>query len=275
MMKTVNGRAATFALALALSLVLPMATGNALAQGTTWCDGFESYATGTSPSPPWHVSGNTGGITVDGSQRHSGTKSLKMFGQIGGCWGAVADREYSGLPLLITMAVRNGSESLSGCHPYRASCALRTGCPDWWCCPCPELFGFMPNGDFHVSLPGASQTFTGYALNTWHKVKCYLWTPGDGSLHVKYWVNDKYLGEFLMPEAAWMANPAYLDIAVQEGTAWFDDVCVSHELPPAQSSAWERADYDLGWTHFYPYGSSQQVLFSDFSVARGWSVPAR
>lgn len=61
----------------------------------------------------------------------------------------------------------------------------------------------------------------------WHQVKCDLWTPGDGYLHVKYWVNGQYLGEFLTPEEPWMQTAGYLDIAAQEGTVWFDDVCIN------------------------------------------------
>ncbi|MEW5702487.1 MAG: hypothetical protein AB1792_09690 [Candidatus Zixiibacteriota bacterium] len=159
-----------------------------------------------------------------------GAKSLKLYGQVGGCWGALVNRSYSGLPLFVSMAVRNGSEALSGCHPYRAAMGLRTGCQDWWCCPCPELFRFLANGDFQVSNPDGPTTFPGYDLEVWHEVKCYLQTPGDAKLHVMFWLDGQYLGEFLWPEEPWMAAPAYFDISAQEGSVWYDDVCIN---PPA------------------------------------------
>lgn len=219
----------------------------ALAQ-VEWCDGFESYAVGSKASPPWIESGNTPGIAVDGSIAFSGTKSFRMYGTLGSCWAAVADRQYSGFPITVSMAVRNGTESLSGCHKYRGACDLRTGCGQWQCCPCPGVFRFLPNGDFQVALPGANATFPGYALNVWHFVKFSMSLPGDGSLHVRYWVNEEYLGEYTIPEESWMSSPAYLDISAQEGTAWFDDVCVAQleELgPECWLTPWEECG--LSW----------------------------
>ena len=198
-----------------------------------WCDDFELYQNPSDWTLNWHGSGNVDGIAVDNTTSFTGSQSLRMFGQLGGCWGAVATRPIQmDLPLEISFAVKNGSEPLSGCHQYRATLGLRTG-PDWPDCPCPPLVRVLPNGDIELPYFSPATIFSGYALGSWHNVRSLLSTPGDGYLHMKLWVNASYLGEYTLPEEPWMSELAYLDITSQEGTAWFDDVCVA----PAPTSA--------------------------------------
>lgn len=200
-------------------------------ESSIWCDDFEDYSS-TLWSSVWHGSGNVSGITVDNNIAYSGTSSLKMFGIIGSCWGAVATHPIQmDLPMEITFAVRNGDEPLSGCHPYHASFGIRTGGPDWWDCPCPPFLRFLPNGNIEIPWPaGEESEFSGFPLGIWHEVKCYLSTDGGGILHVEIWVNDQYLGNFPIPEESWMGEPVFVDIASQEGTVWFDDVCVQSNI---------------------------------------------
>ncbi|MBI5265910.1 MAG: T9SS type A sorting domain-containing protein [candidate division Zixibacteria bacterium] len=207
-------------------------------QASGWCDGFETYQTSSDLALNWHGSGNTPGMSVDNSIAFSGSQSLKMFGVLGSCWGVVATRPMAmNLPVDINFAVRNGTEPLSGCHPYRAVFGLRTGGPDWWNCPCPQFVVFLPNGDIRIPQPSGTIDFSGYALDTWHTIKCDLSSPGDGQLHVKIWANDEFLGEFEWPYESWMTESAYLDISSQEGTVWFDDVCVKPGPPPVTTVA--------------------------------------
>ena len=196
-----------------------------------WCDSFEDYS-GSGWSVNWHGSGNVPGIEIDHTYAHTGSASLRMFGLLGSCWGSVVTRPISmDLPLEVTFSVTNGHEPLSGCHPYRAMFGLRTG-PDWWDCPCPGLLTFLPNGDIKLGPWGGATVYTGFALDTWHDVRCRLSLPGDSQLHAEFWVNSSYLGEITLPEESWMSEPAYLDISCQEGTVWFDDICVGPASEP-------------------------------------------
>jgi len=193
-----------------------------------WCDDFEGYS--SAPwSSVWHGSGNVSGISIDDNIAYSGISSFKMFGIIGGCWGAVATHPIQmDLPMEMTFAVMNGDEPLSGCHPYRASFGIRTGGPDWWDCPCPQFLRFLPNGDIQIPWPaGEESEFSGFPLGVWHEIRCYLSTDAEEFLHVEIWINEQYLGDFAIPGEAWMGEPVYVDIASQEGTAWFDDICIS------------------------------------------------
>jgi len=200
-----------------------------------WCDDFELYQNPSDWTLNWHGSGNVDGIAVDNTTSFTGSQSLRMFGQLGGCWGAVATRPIQmDLPLEISFAVKNGSEPLSGCHQYRATLGLRTG-PDWPDCPCPPLVRVLPNGDIELPYFSPATIFSGYALGSWHNVRSLLSTPGDGYLHMKLWVNASYLGEYTLPEEPWMSETAYLDISSSEGTAWFDDICVNPLAAPADT----------------------------------------
>lgn len=192
---------------------------------TGWCDDFE----GSDWATNWHGSGNSAGIAFDNSIAHTGLQSLRMFGTLGSCWAAVVTRPLQfENSLELTFAVRNGTEPLNGCHPYRAAIGLRTGGPNWEDCPCPSLIDFLPDGSLRVhNSPNVPVVFAGYPLDVWHQVRCLLATPGDGLLHNSVWVNGEFLGEFTIPEEPWMHSDAYFDLSSQEGTVWFDDVCVN------------------------------------------------
>lgn len=224
-MKDVHGRKLLAAL---LSIPLLLAT-DARCQDTGWCDGFESYTVGTAPFPPWQDgAGNTPGIMVDGAVARTGSTSLKMFGSLGSCWAATMARPYQGFPLQISMSVRNGSEDLTGCNQFRGSLGLRTGGPQWWNCPCPDLFHFLENGDIRIPLPQGSPTvISGFPLEAWIDISCFLWLAGDSQLHMLLWINGSYIDEFVVPEEPWMSGPAFVDLSCREGSAWFDDVCVN------------------------------------------------
>ena len=58
------------------------ATGSGGGCGTAlFCDDFESYPTGAAPAGSWKTQTNMGTVTVDGTQKHSGSKSVKFTTQ--------------------------------------------------------------------------------------------------------------------------------------------------------------------------------------------------
>jgi len=197
-----------------------------------WCDGFECYPPESSICGAyWICSGNISS-DADSSISYSGNQSVKMYGNVGGCWGAVADRllEIS-FPMTIEFAVRNGTEDLSGCHPYRASVILRDG-PVWTDPPALCLCNFLENGDLETWVSELHDSITGFSLEQWYKFGVEIFLPGDDSVHVRFWNDDIYLGEYAqdLVSLPHLLTATHLDISAQEGTAWFDDICINEGL---------------------------------------------
>ncbi len=194
-----------------------------------WCDDFEGYGSG-GWSANWHASGNSGSVAIDGSTSYSGNYSLRAGGVIGGCWGTVLTRPVSlSFPMTLEMAVRNGSEYIYGCHAFRTHVGFRTG-PNWWDTPELALFKFLPNGDMEIIFTQPYEVQTGFNLNQWYHIKVRLTVPGDGLIYAQFFVDGNLIGEYSRPWENWMANANYADITVQEGTGWFDDVCVNSSV---------------------------------------------
>jgi len=202
-----------------------------IADGQGWCDDFEAYPAGSHP-PTWYGTGNSSATRVDNMIAYEGNNSLRFFGLIGSCWAGLASRPINvSCPFMVELAIRNGTENLYGCHPERGSFEFKMG-PNWWDPGVPGGFLFKESGDFKISIQG-NPLFSGFALNEWHNVRAYYDTPGDGHLHAKYWVDGQYLGEYTQTIGPEGFNPQYIMIGSQEGTAWFDDLCVRSILPVA------------------------------------------
>ncbi len=187
-----------------------------------WLDDFESYTTGAFPSANWTVSGNTSDSYVDNTRSKFGSKSLKLYGVIGGCWGSIAYRKLNiTAPYYIEFYAYNGSESLSGCHPQRATVELKTGTS--WTNDGRWLGGFESNGAFKT----ASGSVLGiYPNGVWYKVKIKYEIVSSFTIRLTYWIDDVLKGSEDLSAFAYENNLTYVGIASQEGTAWFDDVSV-------------------------------------------------
>ena len=97
-----------------------------------WHEDFESVACGSIPAGWQHGLGNSD-FGVDCSVSCEGESSLRAFGLIGQCWAAVvASPIHPNFTYLdnfvVEFRVRNGSESVFGCHPFRASLEMRFFC---------------------------------------------------------------------------------------------------------------------------------------------------
>ncbi len=189
-----------------------------------WCDGFESYPVGIIPEPTWHSSANSA-IQVTSTVSASGTKSLQMWGDLGGYWGSALSRPLEmTFPMTITMMVRNGTETITGGpNHFRAGAALMGG-PNWTDPPL-HLFFFHENGDLQLLHSHGSYEAGPYALQQWHRITVEISKPGDGNIHFQYWVNGLPRGPYLVPDT--YATPfTHLLLGSAAGTSWFDDVCV-------------------------------------------------
>jgi len=191
-------------------------------QQLVWSDGFESYSAGFWPSANWTNSGNDSGY-VDNGIYHSGTQSLKLYGVVGGGWATLAHRSIAtSAPWTLECYVRNGTESIpqSGC---RASIELNTN-PSWTS-PRRLLLSFRGNGYIYS---GADTSLVAYQTATWYKVKIQYEYPVSGQVRLTYWINDNQIAQENLSPISEEASLSYLSLGAQAGSAWFDDVSISH-----------------------------------------------
>ncbi|HLF32871.1 MAG TPA: hypothetical protein VI583_01460 [Cyclobacteriaceae bacterium] len=194
----------------------------------TWSDGFESYTTGTFPSN-WTPDGNaTANATnyVTTTTSFSGTKSLQLYGTVGGCWGALAYRSLTiSPPFEIELAIRNGNETLSGCHPYRANFGLRKGTS--WANPSRQFILFNGEGEILGATNNLLQTYT---TLEWYTVRIRYESPSSSEVRISYWINGIYKGVETLAAQSEEGQMTNFEITVQEGTAWFDNVILTSAI---------------------------------------------
>jgi len=220
-------RAVRAALALTIMLVLAfLATGSAQAQ--SWFDNFDEYSLGSFPSPEWQPSGNTQTEVVNSTYVYP-DQSVQMYGIVGGCWASIMYRQLQvAPPYTIQYYAMNGNESLSGCHPYRSSALLNTG-PDWTT-PSRWLDLFSANGDF--LLDTSVSKGPAFPLSSWVSVRITYELPDSEHVRIGYWLNGQHYKTVTTTQYSYENQLAWLGLAAQEGTAWFDDVSVVSGVPP-------------------------------------------
>lgn len=200
-------------------------TTSATQQSVIWEDGFETYSANSWPSN-WTADGNgTDGTTnyVDNTVYDSGAKSLRLFGIIGGCWGALAYRPITVVaPYIIEVRIRNGNEALSGCHPDRAYIGLRQGTS--WSNPSRVLINFM--GDGSIRSGSSNILETSYSTLTWYSIRILYERPSSTQVKVSYWINGVSKGYETFTAIAEESLLNNLDLTTQEGTVWCDNVKV-------------------------------------------------
>jgi RHS repeat-associated protein len=187
-----------------------------------WIDDFQSYALGSFPSANWTPSGNNGTQIVGSPVTHS-SKSVQLYGQVGACWAALIHRPLQvTFPYTIQFYAYNGTESLSGCHPYRAAVGLNT--QPTWTSPARSLATFSSDGHF---LDGNNTQGPQFPLQTWVKVRIAYEMPNSSTVRLTYWLNDQYLESINVSANSYEAQLAYLSLVSDEGTGYFDNVSVT------------------------------------------------
>ncbi len=185
-------------------------------------DDFESYNVGSFPSG-WVADANANDISnnyIDNVIKYEGDKSLKIYGSVGGCWGALAYKPVDfNSSFTIELAIRNGDENLSGCHPDRGQIGLRKGTS--WSNPARRLLLFGGDGKIY----GGSSTSLGtYNTNTWYLVKIKYEKITGSQVKLSYWLNNNYLGEETFNSITDENLLDNFEIVAQEGSAWFDAI---------------------------------------------------
>ncbi|HOD08319.1 MAG TPA: hypothetical protein PKG98_09555 [Myxococcota bacterium] len=190
-----------------------------------WQDDFESYSAGDFPSS-WVPDANATDSSsnfVDDTVFSTGNQSLRLFGKMGGCWGALAYRSITvDPPFELEVDVKNGTEDTNGCHPDRATIGVING-TDWsnW----GRSFAYFKK-DGSINGPGG--VVATYSTNVWMKLRVRYERLGDGSVKLTYWVNGTLVGSQTDDPGE---NEDYYDnvqLVSQEGSVWYDNVRVYH-----------------------------------------------
>jgi hypothetical protein len=225
-----GGRGGSIALTLVASIMsfVPAETANA----QSWFDNFDEYTLGSFPSA-WQPSGNTQTSVVD-SEYVDPDQSVQTYGVVGGCWGALMFRELQvSPPFTIQFYAMNGDETLSGCHPLRATVELNTS-PSWTTSQ-RMLAEFGPTGDFLT--PPLFNKGPGYPLLTWVNVQITYELTDANHVKMSYYLNGKLEKTVTTTQYSYEGQLAWLGLQAAEGTAWFDDVSVVSGTPPVTVTA--------------------------------------
>jgi len=236
--------------------------------GSDWSDGFESYTTGSFPSS-WIADANATDPSenyVDASVSYEGSKSLRLHDIVGGCWTALA---YHPLnvepPYEVEVVVRNGNESLSGCHPERGYIYIRKGTVSE--ATSRLLVAFK--GDGTIVSSGGTILNSSYSAEAWYTVRVRYERPSSTAVSLSYWINGAYKGDETLSAITEEDQLTNLDITVQEGSAWFDNVSVTTQLTSVeQMSSQLPSNYYMAQNYPNPFNPvttiSYQLPVSEF-----------
>ncbi len=198
---------------------------------TGWFEDFESYPLNGFPSPNWQPSGNNGTSIVD-TTYVSPTQSAQLFGLIGQCWAALIHRQITLLPpYTVEFHTRNGTEALSGCHPFRAGIQWNVG-PSW------TLAGrggpnFSSSFQFETGDAAVDAHAPVFKPLTWIDVKVGYDRPDAHTVRLTYWLDGKPYAAFNTKAFDYEDNLNWIALVSGEGTSWFDDISVKPGLPGA------------------------------------------
>jgi len=192
---------------------------------TLLVEDFESYTLNTWPSA-WVKDANASDATnnrVIVDPEDSSNKVLKMYGSVGNCWGALAYRPVNlSQEYFIEAKIRNGSETLSGCHPNRGGLGLRKDAS--WSNP---GFGFLQFKD--ITLDGKdpeTPLLETYQTNRWYALKIHYKRYGD-QVTINYWVDDQHVGqEIVNVDLDRHLSMNHFQLASDEGSVLFDDILI-------------------------------------------------
>lgn len=190
---------------------------------TVWHENFESYEVNTFPST-WVKDGNASSAStnfVTDQTSSEGSKSLQLYGSVGGCWGSIGYRALNTTsPYFIEMDIKNGTENLSGCHPNRAAIVLRQGTS--WTNPGRLFVYFYNDGNIHLG----DEISDKFSTDIWYTVKIKYDKISSSEVKITYWINNVLKGEYTVDADSGEDEFTNLEIAVEEGTAWFDNITV-------------------------------------------------
>ncbi|MCP4548643.1 MAG: hypothetical protein GY835_19475 [bacterium] len=200
-----------------------------------WQESFESVPGGGIPAG-WADANGNNDFGVDLTVGYGSARSLRLAGVIGGCWAATVgspialDHVYLD-HFVLELAIRNGSEALSGCHLIRGQLQMKTG-PDWTL-PGRVLFTVNDDGTLLGAAGGSGAIIGTLALDTWYEVRIEYRRISPTTVSFEYWLNGVNLATETVPAAADEDDFGWFPWESGAGTVWFDGVLLSSG-PPSQ-----------------------------------------
>lgn len=206
---------------------------NEMTEGNIW-----NFTTGSSVNEIWRESFENSLDTwmldanatdpnsgIVSSTATDGTNSLQLYGTIDGCWGALVYHPFqAGKSFQLEIDVKNSSEQLSGCHPDRADIGFRIG--DHWSNPAQGLISFRGNNEI-VDFEG--NVLLNYQTNQWYKLKFKIDLLDEKTLNISYYINGNLISTKECASNI-IIEDSNLQLAVQEGTAWFDNIILTTQM---------------------------------------------
>jgi Tol biopolymer transport system component len=185
-------------------------------------ENFEPYSSGFFPNS-WIPDGNGTNISknyIDNSTFKSDSKSLKLFGVLGGCWASIAYHQFSiRYQFTVELSIKNGSESLYGCNPFRGKIGLRQG--QNWTNPERPLMVFRGDGKVYS---GSEKVLSFYNTNQWYNIKIKYERISPSTVNIYYWIDNSYLGYESLNTIANEDLLDHFELCSLEGSTWFDDI---------------------------------------------------
>jgi hypothetical protein len=190
---------------------------------------FEDDAVGTWPTG-WVKDANahasaSNGIRQDPMPGAPANNVLRLYGSVGGCWGALAYYPCT-FPEQFTVEcdMYNGSEYLSGCHPARGQIGLKSG--THWSNPGRSLLLFKNDGTIGV---GWGDALTAYESHKWYHVKA-TYTRVGTDLNIQYWIDGEYVGEHneIIADLSRELSMSQFMFVAQEGSTYIDNIVIYH-----------------------------------------------
>jgi hypothetical protein len=151
-----------------------------------------------------------------------GSHALQLYGTVGGCWAALAYHPIplSG-PLDVKVKVRNGDNTLTGCHPDRADIGLREGTS--WANPERRLMSFLGNGTI---TSGNGLVLGSYNAGQWYEAEI-RYEPQGSQVRLTYLIDGSMRESETVPVSSSESSLTNLEIGSQEGTAWFASITIT------------------------------------------------
>lgn len=193
--------------------------------GSGFSDDFESYKTGTFPNT-WTPDANANDAStnyVDGNAAYSGSKSLRLFGDIGASWASIVYHPCdTSSPFSVEATVRNGDEALSGAHPDRGTFGLRQGTS--WTNPHRFLLYYRGSG---TVVSGNGTNLGTYSTLTWYKWRIEYEKVSSSQVRIGYWLDGVHKLTETLASVESEDKLTNFELSSQEGSAWFDSIRVA------------------------------------------------
>jgi hypothetical protein len=156
------------------------------------------------------------------------------------------------------LVIRNGNESLSGCHPDRAGIGLRQGTS--WSNPGRTLVQFK--GDGTIRSSGGTVSLGTYSTLSWYIVKVRYERTSPTTVKISYWINGTYKGDENLSAINEEDQLTNLQLDAQEGTVWFDNIIVGTEqLAIEQTNIQVPSGYYIAQNYPNPFNAETSISF--------------